>query len=590
MESVDSAEYVELMEDGSVMEDDAISIISSMVSSRSVMRMTEAFMDELCVSVENDLLGKDENYKDVIRDYRKYKQSRRHTSSVYDADEEETILSSSFGTCSDDDDMDSLRLDQYEGIRTKTILQALLLGALPHRKKISKSESKAKKEQNTKVDDVSLVDVEPMYNSGLNANLDSVEVGSLKEDSNSKDALKSPDGASPTESSVASTENATDDSSSNSVATEATKNLMVFNEVFPAEERQELPELKPRNELFSILDTASHYTDYTINMASTEVLSNHLKQRRAIYLWSISLLQQKLQEQQGGAKTNSEEIRTLIHPTHKPQTIQEYDQTIVRALTLSMSHDSVETTQDSSFEFVETKPFLSKFGHSLITKKDQAKKLLQKNTKLAIATLQLRKKVERSAGDSDVQVQKHQSRDWHQLQHKWKKKVVKTTQKSLHLLRKEAVIDAIYLAMQLKKRALKLHATLSVLNFASNKQLSKSIATDLGSLEADSASSREEEDSIAYREESVEVVEPLTTDNPKRVRHLQRIVNSKIISKFKKANKWKVPESFNMSFSSRQGSSPDIDSTGEEIIMFCLDSSEASEAIEEEAGGFEVTV
>lgn len=583
MEPVESAEYVELLEDGSVVEDDGISIISSMVSSASVVKITEAFMDELCVNVENDLLGKDENYKDIIRDYRKYKQSQRHSTSGYDTEEEEITLSSSYGAFSDEDDIESLSMEKNEGNRTKAIIQALFLGGVSNRKKVSRSTVEPKTH---KMEDISIAEVEPTYNAGAVANLDSVEVGSIKDRSEEKSDsqpvdLEKANLFSPE--SDASTEEATDVSSSHSDGTDTMNYL--DNDVASQmkQVRHPEPHQQQRDVFISILDTASHHSEFTRAEPSpaAAVLSNHLKQRRAIYLWSLSVLQHKLEEQQKDNKTNNEEIRLFMNATRKPQSILEYDHTIVRALTLSMSHDSVETVEDSAYDITESRPFLVKCTAAMWTTQGQARKMLEKSARIATIPLKLQRKVKKSDDGSDLEgaLARSCERDWKRLQNDIKQKAAVTTQKSLQFLQEEAKADAFYVARQLKKRALKLHAALSVLGLA----LAKKDATSETVVNLDPF----DDLSVGYREESVEVKEPSTTKKKIGSFSLKRMKKWKVVNKIKHPRKWNVPESLNLSFSSRQWSSSTIDL--EEKVV-CPSEFPESRLNDEETGGFEVTL
>jgi hypothetical protein len=600
MESVDSEECFELLEDGSVIEDDAASLMSSVMSSRSIMRMTEAFMDELCVSVENDLLGKDESYKDVIRDYREQKRSGCPIGSNYDTEEEEeeeTILSSSFGTCSDDD-IESLRLELYQGGRTKAILQALFLGVLPYRKK-----------QSTKEPSDHISSLEPTYNSGLDANLDSVEVGSVQEDPEKKFPDKSEgtyqdnDKASgkniPADGSVASIEAATDESSAprqRSESVQHSDNVAVNNAVSQSEniDQSELSILQ--NKFIDVADSDSQQNDLSVTSLrrqttienlpgqalSTNILSNHLKQRRAIYLWSISVLRQRLQEKQEFMRLHGDEIQTLLNPTHKPQTIPEYDQTIIRALSLSMSmsQDSVEAINENALESEETTGIPSKFGTTTMTMEDQAKKRSKHRPKMALTSLLLRNNIEKSTTSRESGPQQAQVRDCHQSQQHCPTMSFTTPRKSLHLIQKEAQMDALQLAKQWKKRAFKLHSTSSVLKLQSSKKSAHDVI-----LQPDPS----EEDGVLDRDESMEIVEPLSTEI-KRIGWLQRVLQWKVTHKPKcqkdRARDWVAPERLSLAFSSRKDSSQSLDK--EETVMYCVDLSD-SEAIDEEMSGFELT-
>ncbi|KAG7342407.1 hypothetical protein IV203_007500 [Nitzschia inconspicua] len=554
------------MEDGSVVEGDAISVFSSVISSRSVVRMTEAFMDELCMSIENDLLGSDENYKDAIRDYRKYKQSRSHSSSDYDTEEEETILSSSFGTYSDGD-IESLRSEPSEGNRTRSMIQALFLTALPSRKNMKLGAEPLHKSSHG----VSAVEVEPMYNTGPDASLDSVEVVSLKDDLDNK-ASKQVDSDPASDSS---TEVATEDSSSHGDTTEDTRTLdtIVVNDFFTPNEQKESVPSELRNAQCSILDTSSHHSDRAVEEKSpiAETLSNHLRQRHAIYVWHVSVLQQKMQEQQEGDKVSKGGFWSFIHPTRKPRSIQEYDQTMVRALSLSASHNPVGSFEDSACDISEFWPFFSRRGQDMKSRKDHVRRKLQQNAKMVNVPLKLQKRIEESKRN-------HQSegRGWHQRQEDLKKKVVSTAKKSFFLLHAGAKADVLYIAMKLKKRALKLHEMLSLLNLKilnrSNKE-DTVVSVDVF-----------EEDSIEHLEESVELVQTLSVE-ANCTKQQKPITESKIMNHFKHPQKWKVSDCLSLSTSPQQSFSSDGGS--KRNALYYNDSPESARN-EEETDGIEV--
>ncbi|KAG7363588.1 hypothetical protein IV203_026949 [Nitzschia inconspicua] len=569
MKSAESAEYFELMEDGSVVEGDAIGVFSSMVSSRRVIRMTEAFMDELCMSIDNDLLESDEAYKDVIRDYRKYKQSRRDASSDYDTEEEETILSSSFGTYSDGD-IESLRSEPFEGNQTRSMFQALFLAALPSRKNMKLGAEPVHKSSHHR-DDVSAVEVEPMYNTGADASLDSVEVGSLKnhlDNEASKQVETDP-------ASDSSTEVATEDSSSRGDTTEDTKTLdtIIVNDFFTPNEQKESVPSQLRNTHYSILDTSSHHSDRVVEERSpiAETLSNHLRQRHAIYLWYVSVLQQKMQEQQEDDKVSKGGFWSLIHPTRKPRSIQEYDQAMVRALSLSVRHDSAGSFEDSACDISEFWPLFSRCGHGMKTTKDHVRRKLQQNAKMANVPLKLQKRREESKRNH-----RSEGRSWQQRQEELKYKVVSTAKKSFFLLHAGAKADALYVAMNLKKRALKLHEMLSLLNLKIlNRSNKEDTVVSVDMFEADS---------IEHLEESVELVETLSV-KANCTKQQKPITESKIMNYFKHPQKWKAPDCLSLSTSPQQSFSSD---GGSKRNVLYYDDSPESATNEEETDGFEV--
>lgn len=516
--SIDSSEHVEILEDGSVVEQDDPSMISSIVTSRSVMRMTEALMDELCISVEQDLLGKDDRYEDVIRDYRKFRKEQRTSScDESEVEVEDTLLSSSFGTFSDDEDLDSRRSEPFQRTQTKSNFQALLIGALPKWKKNSSDQ--------VSNDNGSVVNIEPTYNTNPDANLDSVEVQSTKvfsfENSDTNDKKVS----TPNAGSTFDTERENYESIHNVIggrfrALSAEKEKVAISEVIARHTSVQNDVGKKQGRYVSFLDTASEQTDITAgtfhrfqvkdrfskarSVSTNELLSDNLKQRRAVYLWSMSVLRKKLEDEQIGLGINQKEINALLHPANKPHTVQDYDHMIIRALSFTMKGDTVESVKNPSRDVVKSKPsFRSHFGFFMKAKQNKAKKLLKSMSLANVLPLHLTKKVENPTDEMKKTVS---GRDCRNAGREWKGCLVRCTRKSLRFLKKEITTDVTYMAKQLTRRALKLHTMLSVLRMenGSDKTDEEDILLDID---------LSEEDNAEYKDESVEVVQPFPNGN-----------------------------------------------------------------------------
>jgi hypothetical protein len=595
---------VEILEDGSIVsEHDNGSVVDGDISTtRSVMQLTEAFMDELCVGVENDLLGKDDNYKDIIRDYRK---NKRHY-----VGEEDTVLSSSLDSGSDFDDIEHLRSEHYENKRTKTIIQALLFGGVKNHKK---HQSSAKTSSNPARKSV---DTEPIYNPATeNANFDSVEVGSTENASSALDAVK-PKGQSllvdtgqGEQASIARTEAATDTSSTAEEEEEETEHSS-FEETLEKEKTtvgEVLAHVMEQQAYPSIIDAASVYTElspHTLERQATfltkkmpshtsKLIADHVKQRHAIYLWSLSVLRQKLEDHQ----FCSEEAQALLDPTSMPQTIHEYNHSILLALGYAINGgQNVEVcatpVHNSAFDWTEVKQRLSQNMALVIAKSKSARYIAKDALQTVGMNLLLRKRVLKPKEAT-------RSINWPRVKKDLAKKAALTAQKSIRFVRNEAILDTMYIAVKIKKRAIKLHETLSLLPLQTFKMRStnKSVVDasfdpfedfsvqDLG-IKSSMDYSLHDSRSFQFHEESIEVFEPLPTYSPKPImkRKLSKTLKKKLLewkaSSARELTKDLVPKASKMT-----AKTMDDEENLEDSVMYLMEQDNEEDEI---TYGFEV--
>ncbi|KAL3922437.1 MAG: hypothetical protein SGILL_002206 [Bacillariaceae sp.] len=524
------------------------------------MQLTETILDELCVGVEQDLLAGDDNYNDLIRMHRRRSKNRSSSVAGTLLTDDDTVLSgsSSLGTLSllNDNPEQDLEVIRKEGI--SSIVQTLLF------------RRKEKKETPTEDNDNSRSPVKPSKQDPKdNCNLDSVEVESNTEGfSVILDKKRSLKASKPSivqqqqqdQPSLASTEVATDSSSSEEEEEEAfpsqdhddqddgtietLENGKVTIKDFTSNgdvmELEHFPTIKESsnhdielehfpsfidlsNVVFgfaprSTSDISSPKMERQARseefkkrfMETSNVIEGHLKQRKAVYLWSMSVLQQKLDEH--GEDTN---MRALLDS--KPRSIDEYDQTILLALGYAMTGGS-----DRCNLVVNTKSrrlSVSKYVASVGSKSKRASLAVKDSLKSALVPLKLRKQVVAGTSpDSTMML------DWQQVGVHLAAKAALTTKKSIRFVRNEVILDTMYIARQLTKRAIKLHETLSLLKVAhrhvqSGTQSSipisiydESIHSSMDvSMQASEQSIELEEniDMMMIPEESVEVVEPL---------------------------------------------------------------------------------
>ncbi|KAL3909561.1 MAG: hypothetical protein SGARI_002546, partial [Bacillariaceae sp.] len=250
----------------------------------------------------------------------------------------------------------------------------------------------------------------------------------------------------------------------------------------------------------------------------------------------------------------SREIDSLFRS--KPQSMQEYDQSILLALGYAMK-ESPFSDDGSAFDLMEAKsPRWSRYMAMVSTKSKSAKNVVKDKFLATKQSLTLRKRVLKP-GEEKPAI------DWQQVKNDLQNKAVLTTKKSIRFVKNEAIIDAMYIAIKLKSRAIKLHETLSVLplhqrNMRSNatnksivsvssfdplaedesmsdysSMLDSSSVQDLSSVQDSSVQSSvesylsgvsgsQESQSIQYQGESVEVFGPLPSEKPTMKRKLSK--------------------------------------------------------------------
>jgi hypothetical protein len=418
------------------------------IDSQKVIRMTEEFMDELCVGVENELFANGdskESYKQIMKEYKQYKNNanKEGDDSIFADDDDDDDHSE------DSHDFDD-ESEQSEGKRATYMLRGLLFAGHPRNTK----------DDSLSVKPVTLPTVEPKYNTSSDANLDCVEFDSTmknsilkvsedvkvfaSDDSVSLEATVDLSSSSDDEEmTFTSTEKSTDKQKQDDAVVEDTTTSDTSGK---AQAKAKLEVLRAQKTNFpSLLDDESTAC-VAVSMTSFEAVANHWKQRRAIYLWSLSVLQRKSEKQEQVTEKNT-------NKNSRPQEYMDEIDTISRALDMTMMDNTIE---DISVELlhgsVEQQEMIRL--HAIMT-------VLKKNIKVALASIRLKKKIQHKE-------QVTQRKEGKSIgQPNWKQVVMKKAKSLIRKMKQEARAGAILLARRLQ---LEVHDKLSLLPITNDLQ------------------------------------------------------------------------------------------------------------------------